>query len=125
MRDALIQARLTAVRLDPTAPPECFKWNGLLEFGASPNGAYPGMVPFEGMSLNGGMNMLDPPILVYDGPAGFCGAGTPDASLFMQVSASGIDGTGNPVFDSQNLQQAHKGTDPPHDPNQVYCVRLF
>ena len=123
---ALLRTVLTKVEYEvphPGEPPpdpvendvDCNVWGGLLEFSVLENGSYPAAVPFINLNLPFG-GTATPDILVYDGVGGWCGAGTPPATLNIRVNVSGLDSEGNPVFGSATYVVPFPGTDPPHPP---------
>jgi hypothetical protein len=132
MIDALLRAVLTKVEYEtphPGEPPpdpllndvDCSVWSGLLEFTVEENGSYPAAVPFLNLGLPFG-GTVAPDLLVYDGIGGYCGGGTPPATMNIRVTISGLDSHGNPVFGSTATSLLHPGTDTPHPPPVDYSV---
>jgi hypothetical protein len=132
MIDALLRAVLTRVEYEtphPGQPPpdpvlndvDCNLWSGLLEFAVEENGSYPAAVPFINLSLPYG-GIANPDILVYDGVGGYCGPGTPDATLTLRVTVSGLDSMMNPVFGTTAMTASHPGTPTPHPPPTEFAV---
>lgn len=130
MIDALLRATLskvdypTNVNATTQDDVDCVLWSGLLEFSVVENGSYAAAVPFVHLDLPFG-GTATPDILVYDGIGGWCGAGTPPASLEFRVTVSGLDSLGNPVFGSATSTQLHPGSDPPHPAAGIYSVDVM
>ena len=132
MIDALLRAVLTKVEYEtphPGEPPpipdendvDCNVWSGLLEFSVVENGSYAACVPFINLDLPYGGTAM-PDILVYDGVGGYCGEGTPPATLTIRVTVSGVDSQANPVFGTTTMTVPHPGTATPHPPPVDYVV---
>jgi hypothetical protein len=129
MIDALLRSTLSQVNYPTNVNAmtqddvDCNLWSGLLEFSVVENGSYAAAVPFVHLGLPYG-GAATPDLLVYDGIGGWCGAGTPPASLEFRITVSGVDSLGNPVFGSAMSTQLHPGTDPPHPPPGSYSVEV-
>ena len=131
MIDALLRAVLTKVENEvphPGEPPptpendvDVTMWSGLLEFAVLENGSYAAAVPFHTLFAPFGAT-ANPDILVYDGVGGYCGAGTPAATLELRVTVSGVDSQSNPVLGSGSATVTHPGTDTPHPEPVGYVV---
>jgi hypothetical protein len=99
MTEALLRVSLEKVEFEDFGS-GCHNWNGLIECGVEPNGTYVGMVPFSNVQFPPQTVppsvlsvIINPMVIVYDGVGGFCDS-PPDAKIFLQVSASGLDQAG-------------------------------